>query len=490
MKNLRNILIPVLLLALPGTAAERLKTKPEVETLEHFKNNRPAGLREWQHPNYPPEPGADWAQAVVRVALAVDSEGHVTDTRALSGPERFHAAALAAVARWKFRPALVDGQPAPDDKEVRIIFEPTGTPKRTPQEDFMPPYRVEDVAMTEPGDPANPDPIYPKFLAPRQLAGEVELVLGISPAGRVDGVQVIRATHPDFLSAALETVAGWEVTPARQGRRSFEARKRSTLQFFVVDETGERNDAGWLERNGIHFRDEPATKVAGYFDQRPEAVVMVDPVYPHELALAGTRGAARVDFSVGHRGQVFDATVVEATHPEFGEAVAAAITAWHFMPLRRNGEICGADFSITWRFKEPRADSTEQRLLANQGTENQPVSARLLDRPLHPLHIRPPLYPAARLDALEAGAAEIEVTIDREGRVRLPRIRSATHPGFGWAAATAVSQWLFETPRKDGQPVDVRVVVPVKFKAPEPPPPEVPRPEVPRSEVPRVEIQP
>ncbi len=60
----------------------------------------------------------------------------------------------------------------------------------------------------------------------------------------------------------------------------------------------------------------------------------------------------------------------------------------------------------------------------------------------------------------------LEVIVDRDGRVRLPHIRSATRPEFGWAAATAVSQWLFETPLKDGKPVDVRVVIPVKFTVP------------------------
>ena len=112
-------------------------------------------------------------------------------------------------------------------------------------------------------------------------------------------------------------------------------------------------------------------------------------------------------------------------------------------------------------------DAFEDALRTDGAVEPYHVGAQSLDRPLFPLFTRSPLYPAARLDALELGEADIEVTIDRAGRVRLPHIRAATQPEFGWAAATAVSQWLFETPLKEGKPVDVRVVIPIKFKPPE-----------------------
>lgn len=467
MKKLRVSLLLALVLPLAGSAAEKLKVKPGPENLDYFKNNHGATLLEWRHPDYPPEPNAEWTQEAVRVVFVVDAEGRVTDARALSGPERFQAAALAALARWKFRPALVDGRLAPVSQEVRFVFRPTGTPPRTARDDFHIPYQVMESETTPPGDPVNTDPLYPKFLVERRLSGEVELVLGINPAGRVEGVEVVRATHPDFLSAALETVAGWEVTPARQGRLPVAGSKQAVLTFFVVDEAVQRSDADWLERNGIFLRTPPATKSADYFEQMPEAVQMVDPVYPHALALAGTRGGARVNFRVNFYGRVVDVEVAEATHPEFGEAVAAAIAAWQFKPLRRNGEECGADFSLTWRFEAPRPDGAEHRLMASLGTDRQPGSARQLDRPLQVLYTRAPHYPAGRGSAGEEGEAEIEVIVDQDGRVRLPQIRSATHPEFGWAAATAVSQWLFETPRKDGKPVDVRVGIPVKFKAPQ-----------------------
>ena len=63
-----------------------------------------------------------------------------------------------------------------------------------------------------------PDPAYPEFLESRRLSGEVELAMSVDRNGRVDGVEIGRVTHPDFLTAALDTVARWEFRPAAYGR--------------------------------------------------------------------------------------------------------------------------------------------------------------------------------------------------------------------------------------------------------------------------------
>jgi TonB family protein len=63
------------------------------------------------------------------------------------------------------------------------------------------------------------------------------------------------------------------------------------------------------------------------------------------------------------------------------------------------------------------------------------------------------------------GQAEIEFIVDRDGRVLFPRIVSASHEDFGWAAATAVSQWRFNPPMRNGQRVEVRMSVPILFDA-------------------------
>jgi TonB family protein len=468
MKNLCTGVLPVLLFAVIAPAAERLKLPVDTGTLEYLTNSRSASIVAWEHPQYAPEPAAEWVQQAVRVAFEVDADGQVRDVRALGGADRFAEAAIAAVSRWKFRPEISDGKPTLASKEVRVKFSPNGPPKRRPNDELFCPYALENPEPAPPGEPENSDVIYPAALLPRRLSGEVELLMSVNEEGRVDGVKILRATHPDFLNAAVQTVAGWQLRPARIGKVPQRGQKGIVLSFYPVDEEGRTRRAEWLECNGIHLRDNPAAPTTAWFDHTPTATAMVDPVYPCNLLQAGTRGAARVDFGVDFEGRVVNVSVAEATAPEFGEAVAAAMAAWQFEPMQRENHPVGPRFSITWRFKEPAADGVEQRLLENLGTEREAVDARQLDRPLFPLFTRLPDYPAARLDAKEPGEARIEVVIDREGRVRLPHIRHASQPEFGRAAATAVSQWLFETPRKGGEPVDVRVLIPIQFKPPEP----------------------
>jgi len=61
------------------------------------------------------------------------------------------------------------------------------------------------------------------------------------------------------------------------------------------------------------------------------------------------------------------------------------------------------------------------------------------------------------------GSAKIEFIINSEGRACLPRVVESTEPEFGWAAASALNQWVFTPPTRGGKPTDVRVQVPFGF---------------------------
>ena len=78
------------------------------------------------------------------------------------------------------------------------------------------------------------------------------------------------------------------------------------------------------------------------------------------------------------------------------------------------------------------------------------------------------LYDYAAFSQDEESTQQFQLSSDgkmRDGRVLFPRIVSASHEDFGWAAATAVAQWKFNPPMRNGQRVDVRMVVPVMFDA-------------------------
>jgi TonB family protein len=449
--------------AVAAAGAVRIDRSPEDPSATSLAHNHSEHLLEWCHPVYPPGLKAAGVRGEYRVRYIVDESGAITSVEGMSGDERFKAAALAALAKWKYAPSVVQDQPEAVSLEVVFTFQPgerLGDPKTSAL-----PYRITVPETTPPEESRTPDPVYPKYLGPRQLFGEVEMNLRIDRKGRVAGVEILRATYPDFITAALAAVDQWVFEPARRGRLLVEGEKNAVLSFVVEDiETGAQLRDGWPELNGLALHVPGDPKSAEYFTAPPTPLVLVDPVYPAELRRRGVAGKARASFSVDLDGRVVNVALVEATEPEFGAALTAAVSAWLFEPLYRDGEKNFTDFFVNWNFGPPVAGSPDERLLALQAQGVPLARARELDRIPSVLFRRRPVYPAALLAGKTTGEAQVEVVVDHNGQVCLPRVVKATAPEFGWAAATAVSQWYFETPRRGGQPVDVRVVIPVVFK--------------------------
>ena len=75
-----------------------------------------------------------------------------------------------------------------------------------------------------------------------------------------------------------------------------------------------------------------------------------------------------------------------------------------------------------------------------------------------------PRYPASMRDAGLEGIVPIEALIGRDGTVTSVRILSAdVHPEFARSAADAVSQWVFSPTLLNGEAVEVRMAVSVRF---------------------------
>ncbi len=161
----------------------------------------------------------------------------------------------------------------------------------------------------------------------------------------------------------------------------------------------------------------------------------------------------------------------EATEPDFGRALVAALETWGFNPAKEEGRTVTMPMLLRVEFKavpagKESAEDPVERLVAALRAKQVGLS-KGLDEKLTPIYRMPPAYPAAFADGEQpAGTAVIEFVIDRDGRARLPRIVSASREEFGWSAATAVSQWVFKAPRRNGQPVDVLVQIPFDFGAP------------------------
>ena len=75
-------------------------------------------------PDYPRELRAAKIGGTVEVTVTIDAAGRVKAARSLSGPQLLRAAAEAAVMRWRYQPAMLNGAPVQTETSVRFVFDP------------------------------------------------------------------------------------------------------------------------------------------------------------------------------------------------------------------------------------------------------------------------------------------------------------------------------------------------------------------------------
>jgi TonB family protein len=423
----------------------------------------------WVPPVYPKAAADKKLEGWVQVRFIVDETGAVTKARPVRSSDKiFEDAAVQSVLQWRFEPAMDGGRKVAKCMDVVLPFQLKDLNRNdTPS---FPPARVSQSLTYSPSTKAvkvaGDDPEYPESLLPRHLPGQVLVEFSVDTAGQVQGLKILAATHTDFIRPALAAAGKWTFLPATQGDLAVPASMQASLEFTVF----EPKQVDVLAANGVSLAKEQAVDMAT-LDQRPVLLLVADPVYPYDLLLAGTEGAAEADFVIGADGSVQSVSVRQATQPEFGRALAAALECWLFKPARNASSGVPIKAVLHWHFGPPATSGASwpvTRLverIRNKDTAN--LTAKGLDARPEPWFQAAPLYPAELRGADPAGKAEIEFILDREGRCRLARIVAASREEFGWAAATAVERWVFNPPKRGGQPVDMRVRIPVEFKAPQ-----------------------
>lgn len=95
---------------------------------------------------------------------------------------------------------------------------------------------------------------------------------------------------------------------------------------------------------------------------------------------------------------------------------------------------------------------------AGQGEGERNSGAQLLSRTL-------PAYPGMARNRRVEGWVVVEITVDRNGHVRNPRVVQASPAGvFDQAAMDAIQRWRFKPARREGAPVEQRVRQKVNFR--------------------------
>lgn len=358
-----------------------------------------------------------------------------------------------ALLTWKFAPARNHGLPV--EAEMRLGFWVTRPPR---------PIVGENKADKLPQAISRVPPIYPLALKRSGQQGEVVLEFVVDESGKVSEAAVVRSDHPAFEEPALEALQKWKFKPGSAKGKPVAVKIRVPIVFNV---NGARNDRGALRVP------EQSKKAAANlpeelrYDVPPKPKGVLYPIYPFDELMAKSQGKAEVAFVVGADGRVAEVEVTKADKPEFGEALSAAIAAFEFVPALKDGKPTHAllrmehEFNASgWNGRPSTADLDIATLLRKH--PERIVDAKTLDAQLKPTSRRAPLFPAAI--AVDQGEAVIEVLIDKEGHARLPRIVSASHPAFGYAAAQAAGEWRFEVPKVGGKAVVVRARVPFTFK--------------------------
>ena len=85
------------------------------------------------------------------------------------------------------------------------------------------------------------------------------------------------------------------------------------------------------------------------------------------------------------------------------------------------------------------------------------------DEPPMPSKTVAPNYPSAMKRDGVVGMVTLSITVDEKGQVQNPIVRKSTRPEFEQPALDAIAKWKFEPAKKDGKPVAVQVVIPMKF---------------------------
>ena len=415
-------------------------------------------LRDWVQPEYPAAARAAQLEGRVVVEFVAEADGHVSRSSVTkSTDERFNASALAAVQRWVFFPGKTAGRPVACGMRTSVRFkleqlQQAAVPLQPPIAEYP-----EALPVTPPQLAVAPDPEYPPELRKRSLTGKVELEFSVESDGTASAPRVLSAPHAAFVGEALRALEKYRFEPAHQG----------PLPVKFPTSQGEME----FDSEGVAPADRLATNhltvvEPEQFRTLPQPLVLPDPVYPRELLAAGVAGSATVDFTVTEKGAMAEIWLDNATRPEFGAALVAAVEAWRFEPARIVSQPAAAKLVVTYKFAPPVDNAEARLLLALQPGGAGIGGAGGLDRKIRPVWRPQPVYPHGLLAEKPAGQAMIEFIIDREGRARLPRVVSASREEFGWAAATAISQWVFAPPVRAGQPTDINVSIPIEFAPP------------------------
>jgi len=301
----------------------------------------------------------------VKLSFVVDSGGRVRNPVVISSTNPgFNQPAIEAVLKWRFTPALRRGAPVSANLGETINFEMVDRrhldepgdeaaeiSDRDADQSKLPPELRYDV----PPVPANVVfAVYPFELLRDRVGGTAEVVLFVSPSGRVARAIVLKATRPEFGQASVAMLDEWRFQPAmKDGKPTWSSLK-------IKQEFSEFSDEVLMDRDELHEpkgddelhvpvsdeelhllhelkKEKPALCPLKDLDAQPQLLSPHPPAFPSALLGQAAGGQAVVEFLIDRDGNVQLPRVVAATDPAFGYAAVQGVSEWKFAPPTSHG---------------------------------------------------------------------------------------------------------------------------------------------------------
>jgi TonB family protein len=390
-------------------------------------------------------PSGVWAE------VWVDNKGTVTKAMVLDQqlPQSLRDSAAEAAKNWNFLPAQREGTAVPATLRIPILIEIPTVSKVS--ELNHPPRVIKKVS-----------PDYPPSESRRGFVGNVMVQVVVGVDGRVRDAQVVQSNNLKFNSYALAAVKKWRFEPGLKNGQAVDSPMQISIAFNLLDAVG-------AEHYQVTARDNPKLPAELRNDFPPRVKNAVQGVFPFDRLMESARADVRENFVVRPTGRVQFFDSPDQKLSEFDYAARAMLDEYQFVPASKNGSPNPALLGMNVKFSldsDTMAVSDAARHIIRELRKKEPkiFTGGQVDEKPKLIQAHSPIYPSNLLDDGPGGEALIEFFIDEKGQAQLPRIISASHPSFGYAAAQAVAQWRFEPLTHEGKRCIVRLQVPIKFQ--------------------------
>lgn len=207
-----------------GAAPGRIRVAPRIQQ---------AMLVFRQHPVYPEEARKARIEGTVRFRVVIGGDGTVKTATLLSGHPALVQAAQAALLQYRYRPTLLNGEPAEVDTEVEVPFVLPG--ENPPQAQVLSLKELLAEGGTHPVPIRKVEPEFSREARAARHEGSVDLEILIDEQGVVREARVLREAGLGLDRKAIEAVLQWKFRPAEKDGRPVPVWARVEMNFRLLD---------------------------------------------------------------------------------------------------------------------------------------------------------------------------------------------------------------------------------------------------------------